>query len=281
MRPFSSLSTRVLYYLLTGSLVFAFLFPIGWSFLGTLKTRAEASASPPTLWPSQFSIENYLSLLEFNSGLMQYMGNSLMVASGTVVFTSILATLAGFGFARFKFKGREVMFFFILSAMMIPFQSILLPLFLLLKELRLLNSHLGLILVYTTFQLPFSVFLMRNNFEAIPMALEESARLDNCGSIKMLWYVMLPLARPAIISVCLFTFLNAWNEFIAALIFITTDDKFTLPVMLTTVTKLKYFGIDWGALQAGVIVSMLPCILLFVLLQRYYVAGLMGGAVKG
>ncbi len=281
MRPFTSMSTRVLTLSFSIALALAFIFPIAWSFLSTFKTRAEAAASPPTLWPSEFSVENYRTLADFNSGIFTYFGNSLFVASGAVVATTILATLAGFGFARYRFPGREVLFLFILSAMMIPFQSILLPLFLILKTLGLLNTHLGLIIVYTTFQLPFSVFLMRNNFEAIPKEIEESARLDNCGPLRMLFYVMLPLARPAIVSVCLFVFLNSWNEFIAALIFITSDEKFTLPVMLTTVTKLQFYGLDWGALQAGVIVSMVPCILLFILLQRYYVAGLMGGAVKG
>lgn len=281
MRPFTSMSTRVLTLSFSIALALAFIFPIAWSFLSTFKTRAEAAASPPTLWPSEFSVENYRTLADFNSGIFTYFGNSLFVAGGAVVATTILATLAGFGFARYRFPGREVLFLFILSAMMIPFQSILLPLFLILKTLGLLNTHLGLIIVYTTFQLPFSVFLMRNNFEAIPKEIEESARLDNCGPLRMLVYVMLPLARPAIVSVCLFVFLNSWNEFIAALIFITSDEKFTLPVMLTTVTKLQFYGLDWGALQAGVIVSMVPCILLFILLQRYYVAGLMGGAVKG
>jgi len=281
MRPFRSLSTRLLIFVFSLSLAVVFLFPIAWSFLSTLKTRAEAAASPPTLWPSEFSLENYQTLAGFNAGILTYIQNSLTVAVGTVLLTTVLATLAGFGFARFRFPGREFLFIFILSAMMIPFQSILLPLFLILKNLGLLNSHLGLVLVYTTFQLPFAVFLMRNNFEAIPSEIEESARLDNCGPLRMLFYVMLPLARPAIISVTLFVFLNSWNEFIAALIFITSDDKFTLPVMLTTVTKLQFYGLDWGALQAGVIISMVPCILLFVLLQRYYVAGLMGGAVKG
>jgi multiple sugar transport system permease protein len=163
---------------------------------------------------------------------------------------------------------------------MIPFQSILTPLFLILGFLKLQNTLLGLALVYITFQLPFGLFLMRNSFEAIPRELEEAALLDGCNSLSMLYRVMMRLVMPGIITVTIYTFINSWNEFLAALIFMTQEENFTMPILLANV-QAGFFGIDWGALQAGVMVAIIPCVLLFLLLQRYYLEGLTGGAVKG
>ena len=199
----------------------------------------------------------------------------------TVIGTIVLSTLSGFGFSRFSFRGKNAMFIVILATLMIPFQSILTPLFLILGGLRLQNTLFGLSLVYITFQLPFGVFVMRNTFATIPRELEEAALLDGCTPLTMLYYVMLALVRPGIITVGIYAFLNAWNEFLAALIFMSKEDKFTLPILLTEVHSGLFGSLDWGALQAGITVTILPCFILFLLLQRYYMQGLTGGAVKG
>lgn len=262
-----------------------FLFPIAWSLLNSFKPPTETSASPATFLPYQLTLENYrkLTQLQFgiSGGIFQYLYNSAVVALITVAGTVILSTLAGFGFSRFHFRGKTVMFSMILVTLMIPFQSILTPLFVILRMLKLTNTLLGLSLVYITFQLPFGVFMMRNTFATVPRELEEAALIDGCTTFTMLYRVMLKLVRPGIITVAIYAFLNSWNEFLAALIFMLKEDKFTLPIFLTSVTTGQYGNIDWGALQAGIILSIAPCILLFLLLQRYYMQGLMGGAVKG
>ncbi len=143
------------------------------------------------------------------------------------------------------------------------------------------NTLFGLALVYITFQLPFGVFMMRNMFDTVPREIEEAALLDGCNTFTLLTRVMLVLVRPGIITVAIYAFLNSWNEFLAALIIMTQRIKFTLPIMLTSVRSGYYGAIDWGALQAGITVTILPCIIIFLLLQRYYLQGLMGGAVKG
>ena len=143
------------------------------------------------------------------------------------------------------------------------------------------NTLFGLALVYITFQLPFGVFMMRNMFDTVPREIEEAALLDGCKTFTLLTRVMLVLVRPGIITVAIYAFLNSWNEFLAALIIMTQETKFTLPIMLTSVRSGYYGAIDWGALQAGITVTILPCIIIFLLLQRYYLQGLMGGAVKG
>ena len=273
--------STILIYLLCTVLAALFLAPIIAAVANSLKTPAEAALSPPRYFPSRLSFENYRSLQNYGAGLGRYLWNSSVAALITVFGALLLSLLGGYGFARFSFPGKTVLFMIVLSTLMIPFQSILTPLFIILATLKLQNTILGLALVYIVFQLPFGLFLMRNSFAAIPKEIEESALLDGCTPLTLLFHVMLPLVAPGLVTVAIYAFINAWNEFLAALIFMNQESNFTLPVMLVTVQSGLYGQIDWGALQAGVTIAMLPCIVLFLLLQRYYVEGLMGGAVKG
>lgn len=258
-----------------------FLAPIAASVLTSLKTPSEAAAVPPTYLPSELSYENYETLNRYGAGLWRYVYNSVAVALITVAGTLLLSILGGFGFARYTFPAKNILFIMILATLMIPFQSILTPLFLILVNLKLQNTILGLALVYIVFQLPFGLFLMRNSFEAVPREIEESALLDGCTPFGLLFRVMLRLVMPGIVTVALYAFINSWNEFLGALIFMTQEDNFTLPVMLVTVRSGLFGQVNWGALQAGVTIAIVPCVVLFLLLQRYYVEGLTGGAVKG
>lgn len=268
-------------FLLT-ALVFAvfFVMPIVWSFANSFKPAAEALANPAALFSKAFSLENYRRLEHVGAGWYVYAGNSVLIAAGTVLLTVLVSVPAGYGFSKFRFPGQSVLFVLIMATMMIPFQSILTPLFLILKAFRLQNNLFGLVLIYVTFQLPFSVFMMRNAFDAVPKALIEAARIDGASQATILRRIMLPIALPGVATVAMFAFLNSWNEFLAALIFLSDQNKFTLPIMLVNVSSGIYGIIDWGALQAGIAVTMVPCILLFLLLQRYYVRGLTAGAVK-
>ncbi len=264
------------------SVVFAlfFVMPIVWSFANSFKPAAEALANPAALFSKAFSLENYRRLERVGAGWYVYANNSVLIAAGTVLLTVVVSVPAGYGFSKFRFPGQGVLFVLIMATMMIPFQSILTPLFLILKAVRLQNSLFGLVLIYVTFQLPFSVFMMRNAFDAVPKALIEAARIDGASQATILRRIMLPIALPGVATVAMFAFLNSWNEFLAALIFLSDQNKFTLPIMLVNVSSGIYGIIDWGALQAGIAVTMVPCIVLFLLLQRYYVRGLTAGAVK-
>lgn len=260
-----------------------FLFPLVWSFLNSLKTPPEALAVPPTYLPTQIVLDNYIELTTTTygrGGVVRRVANSALVSAVTVVGTIALSTLGGYGFARFTFRGKNVLFVLVLSTLMIPFQSILIPLFVMLSAVDLHNNLFGLALVYITFQLPFGIFLMRNSFLSVPQEIEESALLDGCTSFTVLYKMLLRLVLPGIVTVAIYAFINSWNEFLAALIFMTDQDNFTLPIFLSNVRSGLYGQIDWGALQAGVTVSIIPSILIFLLLQRYYMNGLMGGAVK-
>lgn len=258
-----------------------FLAPIVWTVLSAFKPSQEARLPPLPPWPTTgFSVENYGTLNTFGDGLWLPAQNSIYVSVMTVVFSVIVSVLAGYGFSRFRFPFKDLLFVVILSTIMIPFQSILTPIFLVLTKIGLHNTLTGLVCVYVTLQLPFSIFMMRNAFDAVPRALIEAARIDGATQWTILVRIMVPIALPGVATVALFAFLNSWNEFLAALIFLSDQNKFTLPIMLVNVSSGIYGIIDWGALQAGVTVTMIPCLVLFLLLQRYYVRGLTAGAVK-
>ena len=262
-------------------LAILFLFPILWSLLNSLKKPSESLAVPPTYLPTEIVFENYTQLTAFgNYGVAGHVENSTIVALITVVGSLVLSTLGGYGFARFNFPGKNALFIMVLSTLMIPFQSILIPLFVMLVRFDLNDTLFGLALVYITFQLPFGIFLMRNSFLAVPREIEEAALLDGCSSLSLLYRMMLRLVLPGIVTVAIYAFINSWNEFLAALIFMSDQDKFTLPIFLTLVRSGIYGTVDWGALQAGVIVAIFPCLAIFLLLQRYYINGLIGGAVN-
>ena len=259
----------------------AFVAPIAWAVLSTFKPPQEARQPPLPPWPTTgLSLSSYASLDSFGAGFWRCAGNSLAVALATTLLTAVVALLAGYGFARHCFAFRGTCFVLVLATIMIPFQSIVTPIFLILSTFGLQNSLVGLTLVYVTLQLPFAVFMMRNSFDAVPKEIEEAARIDGADGWQLLVLTFVPLVWPGLVTVCLFAFLNSWNEFFAALVLLTDQSKFTLPIMVAAVQSGRFGAIDWGAVQAGVTVMMLPCLLLFLLLQRFYIRGLTAGAVK-
>jgi len=254
--------------------------PLITSVASSLKTSSEAQQSPPSLIPKSFTLNNYKRLTGVSDGVKHYLINSFGLAMGTVFGTLILSVLAGYGFARFKFRFKGVVFGLILLMIMIPFQAILTPLYVIFGKLHLTNNLIGLCFIYITYQLPFSIFVMRNSFAEVSVSIEEASVVDGCSSWETFRRVMLPLAIPGCISVALFAFFASWNEFLAALILMNDQVKYTLPIMLTLLNTKLYGQVDWGLMQAGVIVTMIPSIILFLTLQRYYVQGLMAGGVK-
>lgn len=271
-----------LFYVVAIAVAALFLFPLYWSVVSSFKTPIEAASAPVTYWPTQFSIESYLQIGDMGAGgILTALGNSAVVTLLSILLTAVISTLAGYAFSRFRFPGASVVFVMILLTLMIPFQSILIPLYVLLTSIGLSNNLLGLALLYTTFQLPFSIFVMRNTFDQVPRELDEAATVDGAGTFRTLVSVLLPTTWPGVVTVVLFTFLFAWNEFLAALVVVGDPGKFTVPIMLNLVVANQYGTVVWGELQAGVVIAMAPCLLVFLLLQRYYVAGATAGSIKG
>ena len=255
--------------------------PVFFSVMASLKTTAEAAAIPPTYLPSEISLDSYQRLWDYQAGLPVYLANSFATAFLTIAITLGLTVPAGYALARFPIPGKEGLFVFLLLALIVPYQALLTPMFLMFAGLKLTNTALGLAIVHTTIQLPFSLYIMRNNFEQVPKELEEAAVIDGGGPLQVLRRVFLPNLVPAIVTVALFAFITSWNEFLGAIVMMSKDSAFTLPVILAAArTETSLGGTDWGMLQAGVTISIIPCVLVYVLLQKYYVSGLLSGAVK-
>ncbi len=261
---------RLSYYTTACALAILFLFPLLWSGWASLES------------PSGFGLENYGRLFTSDNGIRFYhVANSVLVCLITVGGTLLVSTLGGYAFGRFRFPGRDLLFLVTLAILMVPYATILIALYVLLGWLGLQDSLLGLGLVLIMFQLPFSIFMMRNSFEAVPRELEESALIDGCNSFGVLTRVMLHAVKPGLITVGLFAFLTSWNEFFAPLILLNSTDRFTLTLAVVNMRTASHGSIDYAALEAGVMFMAVPCVLLFLFLQRSYVRGFMSGALKG
>jgi multiple sugar transport system permease protein len=267
------------FHLVSAAAAILFPFPLVWAVVSSLRSPEDARSGD--LLPSSFSFGNYSRLAEYGIGLLGYSWNSLFTAVLTVAGTVVVCTLAGYGFSRYTFRGKKPLFVVILAILMVPYATMLLPLYILLRNLGLQDSLVGLALVMVMFQLPFGILIMRNAFDSVPVELEEAALLDGCGPVKALRHVSLRIVTPGIVTIALFAFLASWNEFLAPLIFLNDGDKYTLPIMLVNVRSGTFGEIDYGALQAGVVVAMIPCLVLYLVLQRYYVSGLLNGALRG
>jgi multiple sugar transport system permease protein len=262
-------------------LIAVMLAPLVASIGASLKTTQEAAAVPPTYWPTELSLDSYQKLWNYQLGLPTYLGNSLGTALLAIVFTLALTLPGGYALARFPVPAKELLFVFLLLALIVPYQALLTPLYLMFARLGLTNSIVGLAIVHTTIQLPFSLYVMRNAFEAVPRELDEAAVMDGASSFQVLRRIFLPAVVPAIVTVALFAFITSWNEFLGAIVMMSREYAYTLPVILAiSRTETSLGGTDWGLLQAAVTISIIPCILFYLLLQRYYVSGLTQGALK-
>ncbi|WFR66869.1 carbohydrate ABC transporter permease [Curtobacterium flaccumfaciens] len=258
-----------------------FAVPLIWSILRAFQSEAVITQAPDPATFFQLGWQNFAAVFSSSSHLLTGVFNSLVVSISTAVLTAVIATMAGYGFARFRFRGAGLVFGLVLLTMMVPFQAILTPLYLELNAMKLTNSLLGLVLFYTTVNLPFGVFVMRNAFESIPTELEDSAFVDGASRFRVVVSVLRPLLLPGAATAALYAFLASWTEFLGALTFLTKDSLYTLPVALLNLQTGAYGQVSYGNLVAGSVVAMIPCIALYVGLQRFYVAGLSSGALKG
>jgi len=269
-------------YLVAGAMIAAiFVVPLLWEIVRSFQPSGAIVQPPSVKSFEHLNTANYTKLLE-GDHILRNVLNSLVVAVATAAITAVVATLAGYGFGRFKFRGSGLVFGLVLLGFMVPFQAVVVPLFLELKTFHLLNTLPGLALFYTSFNLPFGTYLMRNTFRQLPDEITDSAKVDGASVVTTLTRVLRPLVVPGVATTVLYAFLFSWTEFLGALTFTTNDAIYTLPVALSNVEASDtYGGIDYGVLVAGAVIAMVPCIIVYVALQRYYVRGLVSGAVKG
>ena len=258
-------------------LAVAFL-PFLWMVLSSFKGLAELYHIPTTWLPEVATLANYEKVL-FDSNVPRYFVNSSIVSLGSTILGLIFATPAAYAFSRFDFRGRSVWQILILMSHLLPSAALIVPLYIFLGYMNLLNSLLGLILVYLVLTLPLSIWMLTGYFKSIPVEVEEAALIDGASRWGILLRIMLPLSLPGIVVIFLYSFVATWNEFIFALCFATDASVKTLPIGLAEFST--EFNTDWGAVMAASVVMTLPIALLFLLFQKLFIGGLTAGATKG
>jgi multiple sugar transport system permease protein len=264
---------------LLGLLITLFaIFPIVWALLTSLKREAAIITTVMQYVPREVTVENYVAIWT-RSNFPTLLVNSVVVTAITVVICAVVGTLASYAIARYQFRGRRELMLFYLVIRMFPAVMIIIPLFILMRNLGLLDSRVGLALAYTTFLLPVFIWMMKGFFDAVPLELEDAARIDGCSRIGAMVRVILPLVVGGLVATVVFVAIGAWNEFLFALMMTTSTGSRTWPVGLQLM--VGEFQLPWGTLAAGGIISIIPVVLLFALVQRALVRGLTAGAVKG
>lgn len=272
----SRLQTLVIYAIL-GAIALVMLFPMLWLISTSLKSPTENIwQSPPQLLPSQPTLENFSQVWQ-SLPFATYLYNSILVSVLTVGLNLLFCSLAAYPLARLSFVGRNGIFIAIVATIMIPFQIVMIPLYILTVQLGLRNSYLGVI--FPSLASAFGIFLLRQALITVPKEIEEAARLDGTSELGLWWYVMLPAIRPALITLAIFVFIGAWSDFLWPLIVIQDESLYTLPL---GVAKLAgTFSLDWRLVAAGSVISITPVLVLFLFLQKYIVPTDTASGVKG
>ncbi len=259
-------------------------FPMTWLLYTSLKTDRDIFLDP-------FSLPNLgdLQWMNFANAWTKghfgdYFFNSIVLTVTTVTLSVFVAAMAAYALSRFRFPGARPLFFYFLAGLMIPLQLAIVPLFFQMKQIGLLNSRLGLLIAYVAFGMPFAIFILTGFFKSLPSSLHESALIDGCGELRAFWSVMLPLARPGLITVGIFSFLGTWNEFFMAFMFLSgegSEAMRTLPLGLANITIVSQYRSDWGMAFAGLVLMMMPTLLVYSVLQQHLTKGITVGALKG
>jgi raffinose/stachyose/melibiose transport system permease protein len=253
------------------------LVPIGYGVLGGFKDNGQLANNPLGL-PSPWKVSNYTGILA-SADFWRPLWNTTYIAVGTTVLTVLVAAMAGFVFARFAFRGREVLFMIFTIGLMFPFAVAILPLFILLRQLELLNNPLGVILPQAAFQLPVTIIILRGFFRAIPGEIEEAATLDGCGPFGFFWRILVPMARPAMATVSVLTIVFSWNNFFLPLVVFGDHDLWTIPVAVSQFSSEH--STDTAKILAYVVIAMVPALAIYAIAERHLIGGLTTGATKG
>ncbi len=267
----------IITYIILGIIAILMLFPLVWLVSTAFKSPSENIFQfPPQLIPSQPTFQNFIHVWETNP-FGRYLFNSLLVATLTVSLNLLFCSLAAYPLARLTFKGRDLIFTAIIATIMIPFQIVMIPLYVLTVQLGLRNSYLGII--FPSIASAFGIFLLRQAFKSVPKELEEAARIDGCSELGIWWNIMIPAVKPALITLAIFVFIGSWSDFLWPLLILDQPDYYTMPLGVATLAGT--FSLDWRLIAAGSVISIAPVLLFFLILQRYIVPTDAGSGVKG
>jgi multiple sugar transport system permease protein/sn-glycerol 3-phosphate transport system permease protein len=270
---------QVLSYLLLGLVSLFMLLPLGWQLATSLKTSADTVRNPPVLISNPPQWANYLELFD-RFPVWLYLWNSTLVTGLVIIGTLLSSSLAAYGFARLRMPGRDLIFLLLLSTLMLPSIVLVIPQFVLFQRFQWINTYFPLV-VPSFFGSAFSIFLLRQFFITIPHDLEDAARIDGAGYLRTFAFIILPLAGPALVAVALYTFVSTWNDFLTPLIYLSDRELFTLPVALRFLQGGIRSRPEYHLLMAGATLAVLPCVLLFLFAQRWFIQGTVITGVKG
>ncbi len=269
---------RALFYVMVALFVLAVVFPFVWQFLTSLKPPGQINKMPPDWIPERMYFDYYVNVF-VQHPFLTYLKNSLVVASSTTLFSLVIGSFAAYALVRLHFPGKRFILAMVLAISMFPPIATLSPLFLFLKQMSLLNTYMGLILPYTTFALPLTIWILASFINDIPKDMEEAAIVDGCNRFMAFCKVILPLAAPGMFTTAILVFISAWNEFLYALAFMSTDAQRTVPVGISMFAGT--YELPWGDIAAASVVVTVPLIVLVLIFQRRIIAGLTAGGVKG
>ena len=264
-------------YLLLVALIVFLLFPFYWTFVTSIKTSAELYGRTVTYWPKAPSFESYRRLFsEYN--FLRPMGNSLLVAALTTLISVTVSVLAAYSFSRYRFRGRKFLMSMFLTNNMFPTVLLLIPLYAIMRKIGILYTPSSLVLSYTTFTIPFSIWLLSGFLDDLPLSLEEAAMVDGANRAQAFLKIILPILMPGIVATGAYIFMNSWNEYTFAVMFNNEANR-TIPVALKNL--IGQLGVEWGMLTAGGIITIIPVCVMFFFAQKRLISGLTAGAVKG
>jgi multiple sugar transport system permease protein len=263
-----------------GLIVFSLVlvFPLLWMISTSFKPGNEIFTKIPRWIPNQPTIENYRFMLLHTTYPVYYL-NTLKVSIITTVFALVISVFAGYSLSRFRFRGRGFLGVLIIAVQMFPYVLLVIPMFIVMRSMGLIDTHLSLIIAYSTFALPFSTWMLKGYFDTIPVSLEEAAIIDGCRRSQILFRIILPLSAPGLVAVAMFTFILGWREYIYALAF-TRSEKLRLLTVGLALMQGQHGRISWGQIMSGAVLACIPAILVFTILQKYMVQGFTRGAVK-
>lgn len=272
-----TVGTVVTYLSATAVFVFA-IFPFLWMLMTSFKPNNEIFTRVPQLLPHNWSLSHYMAVLA-RGGLGRYFLNSAVVAVGTTLCSIVVGSLAAYAISRFRFPLRRAFLVMILSVQMFPLVVLIIPLFIIMRDLKLLDSYLGLIIAYVTFTLPFGVWMLKGFFDSIPSSLEEAAMIDGCSQMGAFFKIVLPVVAPGVAASSIYSFIGAWNELMFAMTLINKESMRTLPLALQAF--FGQFTVEWGPVMAASVVFTLPVLVFFLVVQKRLTTGMVKGAVKG
>ncbi|MFC5611786.1 carbohydrate ABC transporter permease [Metabacillus niabensis] len=271
------IASKVILHVLLVISAFIMIFPFIWTILSSLKDMSQIFVIPPKWIPDPFVWSNFPNSLQAMPFDLAYL-NSFYITAIIVAFTLLTASMAAYAFAKINFKGANVLFILFLATMMIPKQVTMIPLYLVMDNLGWLDTHLTLIVPGALFN-AFAVFLLRQFVMGIPKELEEAAIMDGAGFVRIYWNIILPLIRPALAAIGIFTFMQSWNNFIDPLIYLNTPENFTVPLLLNSFKGL--YTADWSLMMAGTVISVIPVLVVYIVAQRHIIEGISITGMKG